>query len=1239
MPAQLFPLTGKKVFLHLTRSDQLTRILCRLGADVRPFFDTSVEIVIYNPEPRQSPTSAQTRQSPTSAERAQPSSSLTPLSRGRAMVMAANQGTTPRPNDALSQARAHGIRLITLQEIREMIERLPENVLRAISGNDEEPDSHYFDPDIDRRFNVRPLQGAAAKVTERRNQYRPLYAENTNLVRALWPSLREIIPSDSSRPSDTAAGPSHPVSGSEGTPRPPILITPTMSGQSRQTAVPSTSTQHPITAPIGQTTGASRIVPSGSRQRESPAATGHTGSERRSLRSIRREEPSGYCELCATFFPQLYEHLHSSEHMAFANNPENFRGIDDAISTFESLESDLRNYLHGPTDQPSSSVVQSPYLAPGRPDTDPVAPVARTSDLPHQRVGNYHREIHSRPLPESFPLPPPLTPIYRQPPERERLLFEEDEPDEDDYYQDSPEFESSSPSSPREDPNPNRLPRLAQNHVFNFSQQSSPTQQGTSSDRSEPVIHVPEEQQSSPVSITYETDNGRYGFGRYDQTYDFPEPESREPEEMQPQDPSSSGPTETYEPEPPSPVEMQPQDPYSGGATETYETGSCGSEEMQTQDSYSGGATETYEPESREPEEMQPQDPSSGGPTETYEPEPPSPVEMQPQGPYGGGATENYEPRRSDRGERQTSGRSRVDISGTSAHQVRASSDQQRQEGSTAGNTLALPGARIAENEENNDQSPNDFSSSNSVQIGGRFRSCRKCGIAHIPSTVSSDLLQKMSQYIPGRDIDSFCPRAPHSATPDPESDAQTNQNASVCSRPSSRIFDGAEPNGEQLGKSIERSPVLNDVPLVEGDHHTPINDRSLSQLPVFEEEKKIHEKVSANSPLLEGCETAELREHGQCLPITSPHKSPVLEDTGETLPITYEQHRSYVCGEDILEENKPLERSNPGEAVHPQRSPILEDDETASLSRSEKDSPRNSFSAQVCAEDSPHGCDLRVQPNVERYHSLLQLGNESSPTGLSCLQRPLSPEVASLAGPREHVEEQERRNARLPRRASLVAREAIGLSMQALFTPTKLTSDRVFEKSHSQSSDNWSVDSSSNNGTCKLILRRVNRTNQTDVKSVSSCSSPRARSLPHILQSSQANSNISASLSSIEETEDNVDTPKASKLEEICVNTITDSLKDDEDTPRPCSRKSFALRESNRIISSDEENKGGTSTSKGVWRLLTFNSDDATSSVTADNTTVNASISCQNAHPSSEGDNEEEIKEFDDRDCEVRGA
>nr|CDS26378.2 expressed protein [Hymenolepis microstoma] len=1448
MPAHLlpcFPLSGKKVFLHLIRSDQLTRILSRLGVDVRPFFDRSVEVVIYNPEARQSPTSTQC---------VQPASSLPPLSRGRAMVMAANQGTTPRQHDVISQARTLGIRLIALEEIRGWIRELPENVLRAISGNDEEPSSEYFDPDIDRRFEVRPLQGSAVKVTDRRNPFRPLYAENTNFVRGLWPCIRELIPSNPSCPTDPAAGPSRPVSGSERIPR-PLTFTTQISGQSRRTAVPSTLTQPPIAATICQTTAATRIVPSGSRQAESPAATGHTGSEKRLSKSKKREEPSGYCELCATHFPNLYEHLHSIEHMDFANNSENFRGIDNAISAFQGMEQDLRQYLQSKVHQASSSVIQSPSLTPGRSDTGPGAPVSRTSDLPPQRVGVGHKDVHSKPVSELFPPPPPLTPIYRLPPEHAaniQPLFSDDDPSmfrqSQDYY-DSAGFESSVPPIPREEPNPNfsqrsvalgrRQPHLiAQDHVFDFSRERSRIQRKARSNcaglvgtieprrpvRTEPVIHVPERPPSQSVAITYagsfppvqvvdcaeyaepsapfdvieeeeefeippqsepshhdeyqggaqevagflsdvidegctlvpiipiehfpegssfecayvsqdeilESDNGRYLLVSHDQCGESSEGpraptcqsrrfiaarrrlasdqigitdylntlpreiveilieemcselDQNDIETIEIWDSSSDNDGENCEPEQYEPVEMQ-----SGSRTRTQgnHVFNFSSQMRSTQQSPC-----IDKPIQCEPEEMETQDPCGGSATETYDevikPEPSEPVEVQTQDPCSGGATETPGTHRCEFGETQTCCRSRADICGsscqvcfniseqigisdetrpatgnklnitlclcTNTHQIRATSDQQRQDVPTTGNTLALPDARGAENEENQNQSSNDFSSSNSVQIGGRFRSCRKCGIAHIPSAVAPDLLQKMSQYIPGRDIDSFCPRAP----PDPESDIQTNQNASVDSRPSSRILDGVEPNGKQLGKSINRSPILNDVPVVEEDHLVPIDDRSLNQSPVFEEEERIQKnfnhsilqflnrmppsKVFGNSPLLEGCEridspadsihsneSAELRkEDGHSLPITSSHKSSILEDTSETLPMAYEQHRSYVCDEDVPEENEPLEQSNPGERHYPsvldgqivpeesehsssvqspQRSPILEDDETASLSRFEK-----------------------VQPNIEGYHSLLELDNESSLSRFPCLQRPLSPEVASLAGPREHVEEQERRKTRLPRRASLVAREAIGLSMQALFTPTKLTSDRIFEKSHSQSYDKWSVDSSSNNDSCKLILRRVNRKSQTHVESVSSYSSPHARSLPLILQSPQTKSNISASLSSIEETEDDkIDTSKASKSEETCVNTLTDSWNDSKETPRPRSRKSLALRERNGNIFSDDdttsptqsnltrrrtfthnitdspsdkENKGDTSTSKGVWRLLTFNSSDTTSAITDDN-------------------------------------
>ncbi|KAM3174892.1 hypothetical protein ACTXT7_009603 [Hymenolepis weldensis] len=474
-----FPLTGKRVFLHLLHSDQLTKILSRLGADVRPFFDRSVEVVIYNPEARQSPTSIQNvQQTPAPS-----------LSRGRAMVMAANQGATPKQQDVLSQARTLEIRLVTT-EGKGWIRELPENVLRAISGKEEEPTPEYFDPDTDRRFDVRSLRGSAVKVTDRRNSFRPLFAENTNFVKGLWPSIRTLIPSNPSSSADPHAHPPHPAAGSEPIRRPLTLTTattPQPSGQEIQTAAPVTNvittltpTQPPITVPTAE------ITPTTSRQVESPAAAGHTESERRSLKSKRREEPSGYCELCATHFQKLYEHLHSIEHTDFANNPENFRGIDNALSAFQGFEQDLKQYIRLMVHQPSSSVTQTPSVTPGRSDTGPVAPVSRTPGSPPQHTVMSRQHDQSPLVPESFPLPPPLTPIHRPPPEYAEnipVLFSDDEPSMPELYplplshqslaqaaaqsqefHDSAGFEPSIPLVPQEEPN--RVPSPCDQNII-----------------------------------------------------------------------------------------------------------------------------------------------------------------------------------------------------------------------------------------------------------------------------------------------------------------------------------------------------------------------------------------------------------------------------------------------------------------------------------------------------------------------------------------------------------------------------------------------------------------------------------------------------------------------------------------------------------------------------------------------------------------------------------------------------
>ncbi|VUZ49435.1 unnamed protein product, partial [Hymenolepis diminuta] len=753
--------------------------------------------------------------------------------------------------------------------------------------------------------------------------------------------------------------------------------------------------------------------------------------------------------------------------------------------------------------------------------------------------------------------------------------------------------------------------------------------------------------------------------------------------------------------------------------------------------------------------------------------------------------------------------------------QVQATPDQQqRQEASIIGNILELPDARNEEEGGEQHQSSNDFSSSNSVQIGGRFRLCRNCRIAHIPTTIAPDLLLKMSQYLPGRDIDSFCPRTLSSTTLDTELDVQMNQNASVCWRPSSRNLTGAFEvglNNEHLEKNINRSPLLSDVAVKEEGHPASMENQLPNHSPVFEEEQLIQGnfsysllqistrmtplEVPDNSLLFQECEKIDLpagpihsneivklrEEDDNNSFVISPRKSSILEETDETLLMMCEQDQSlqhgadtYVCADNVsggnelpvqsnIEENhyiSDLDNPTASETAEhysplqfPQRSPILEDDEATSPLRCEQEhSSQGSYATQICAEDSPNEYDSRVQSNVEGYYSPSKLYG-SGLIGLSYLRRPLSPEVVSLAGPRKQTEEKERRKTRLPRRASLVAREAIGLSMKALFTPTKLTSDRVFEKSHSQSmvsasrqrspevaensfehseeilrsrrpgrwafqvardsinptlmgnntpsqvhSDQafindselgrrsasygeWSVDSSSNNGSCKLILRRVNRTLQTDVESASSYSSPRARSLPHILRSTQTKSNVSTPLNNANETLRPL-RRKSSTLQGRSRNIPSSDESDDDETPKQRRRKSVGVRKrfssppftegkglasfvqktkqrrrisqlvssdtspdkentlgspvqkrtrrriimdtSNESSSSNKENKGDTfSKSKGVWRRLNFDSSDSASSVTADDASLNASRFNKSTYLSTEPDDEATLAEM----------
>ncbi|KAL5971223.1 hypothetical protein TSMEX_001082 [Taenia solium] len=83
------------------------------------------------------------------------------------------------------------------------------------------------------------------------------------------------------------------------------------------------------------------------------------------------------------------------------------------------------------------------------------------------------------------------------------------------------------------------------------------------------------------------------------------------------------------------------------------------------------------------------------------------------------------------------------------------------------------------------------------------------------------------------------------------------------------------------------------------------------------------------------------------------------------------------------------------------------------------------------------------VKPDLGATQRVSEVSSvDSRATMVSALPSPLlcpvlSPEVTSLAGPRQQ--------GCFPRRASLVARESINLSLQALYTPMKFGSDRAF--------------------------------------------------------------------------------------------------------------------------------------------------------------------------------------------------
>ncbi|KAM7537314.1 hypothetical protein Aperf_G00000063957 [Anoplocephala perfoliata] len=933
-----FPLAGKRVFLHLNRPNQLTRILTKLRASVRPFFDGHVDCVIYNPAPMQSST-------PTT-ENIQTSS---PLTRGRAMVLAATQGSSPTHRDVISQARSLGIQLITLNEVIGWILDLPERVLLDVYNDtgEDELRSDSFDPEVDRLLNVRLLKPPAVKIVDKKSTFRPLFAEETNFMQNLWPSIRELIPS-SSQFADRPCVPLR-TTTEEIRDSPTSLVPRSRSLSSRQHHPVSnviTSPSKPnisatLSVEITSARNYSRFLP---KRAESPShGPGRpTGSYRRSQSNPRHRkheephEPSGHCEACCVHYKNLYEHLNSSEHMEFANNPENFRGIDEALSSFQGFQQDLLKYMQSLGNQPSTRAetsAQTGMATPSQVEMVSAVPAVDVLPLP-QPLTSFVSKNRSPAF--DFPSPPQLRPLFPppEPPGFRHLFIEED------------------PSTP--DP----ATGIAALDIFQIERDSARLQWSSSLDHGRPdLISNPPVSQAASRQVP--------SASQQDLTLT-----------------SFSAANILGLPDAP-PAPQSPRD-FSSSTSERIDSRfrscrECGKIHIPTSlDSdlelkcESGGSTCRTKDE------------------QTLTPR--SPAILNSNIPL----SSNVRRRRHINRRRLLSSRNKTKAS-------------------------FFPCAVCKRN----------------VTYGNWSVLCSACGLW-------------MRQFLPGRDIDSFCPRShsnPHCTELDQES---TNQNTGPHCFPLSENVQSFERSGaEQQENSTHHSPILENEVLERSS-----NDVHVYRSPIFDEETRIRsEQASERSP-------------ATCSP---PQISPTLthefrqyalhvDESGANSPAKVHMDSTYESNDD----GRDLS------VLHPQGSPILEeeDDEKEEDDEEEEEEEDDDNTLPMVWEQDPAEIPLyyyseplvsleatpikgEVPSNFEDYDGLSETsGDISIQAALLCLRGPVSPEVTGLAGPRETEEEQERQRSRVPRRAFLVAREAIGLTTQALFTPSQLTSDRAFFRS-----------------------------------------------------------------------------------------------------------------------------------------------------------------------------------------------
>ncbi|EUB61955.1 hypothetical protein EGR_03228 [Echinococcus granulosus] len=245
---------------------------------------------------------------------------------------------TRHTHDVLLRAQEFGSKVLTIGVVRKWIRALPEDVKMQLEIGesfffDSDTTPEQGDPELDRLWLLRPLARPCIKIVDLKARTRPNYMENTNYMECLW---RSFMGSPSAAASSVKTPALHDA--------PQTPTTPAGTCTTPQASVELPPSTNVFTSQ--RTTGPSKRDPGA---KDSPGVSlirssyrGFSSCKRRKISTKRSRgalaEPSGYCECCSSHFNNLYAHVTGTYHMNYAENAENFRQLDQLLSELPSIK-------------------------------------------------------------------------------------------------------------------------------------------------------------------------------------------------------------------------------------------------------------------------------------------------------------------------------------------------------------------------------------------------------------------------------------------------------------------------------------------------------------------------------------------------------------------------------------------------------------------------------------------------------------------------------------------------------------------------------------------------------------------------------------------------------------------------------------------------------------------------------------------------------------------------------------